>query len=234
MMTEGLRAIRCGNCGVTTLHLSSILRQVCAHLPESSTETERINYCCPKCKHLRHAWIPSEIYRADPQNLAAPIADTIPFLAAIECDGGSNPSCASVFAPMRRGTGLTQAIDHLRASIVDTAIRSPEGLLPMIPCDAITDVGSIPTVSTDNCLKAAHGQPLMSDPRVPIMRFIAVDGYGRAHAEEVQGCEEGAHRCGLACRASSGLPRGLGPLRPRGAYRRCRQGQGHGACRHAG
>jgi hypothetical protein len=94
-----------------------------------------------------------------------------------------------------------------------------------------------PAVSTDNYLRAsACGCRLMGEagPALPIVSSIAVDGYGHVHAEKVQGREEGAQRCGLACRASSGLPRGLGACRPRGAYRRCRQGQGHGACRHAG
>lgn len=129
-----MKEIHCGYCGTPTLHPLPTLRKICGHLPESSTETERIDYCCPQCNHLRHTWIPGESIPVDSQNQAEPYEDTVPFLIAIECDGENCRSRVSVFAPMKSGTDWNQAKDRVRNSVVDAAIRCSEGHLPIVPC----------------------------------------------------------------------------------------------------
>ena len=132
------KPIRCENCGKPTQHPLSILRQICAHLPESTMEIERINYCCPWCNHLRHAWIPAESVQVDFGNQSQAPSDTIPFLIAIECAGKNCLARVSVFAPMKLAnvsTSPIQARDQVRNWRVDAKVRCPEGHPPMIPCE---------------------------------------------------------------------------------------------------
>jgi len=67
---------------------------------------------------------------------------------------------------------------------------------------------------------------------VPIVSSIAVDGYGHVHGEDVQGREEGAHRCGLAQAGSHEIwAHAEHEARIIVAGKDTPE---HGACRHAG
>lgn len=130
-----LRVLTCKYCGVQTAHRASILRQICAHLPESSIETERINYRCPRCKHLQRVWLPWDGGRGAQQNETTPLADTIPYLAAILCDEQSCDTHISVFAPMEPETEQSRATGHLRASVVDEDVSCSMGSRCRIPVE---------------------------------------------------------------------------------------------------
>lgn len=140
-----MKKICCGHCCKPTLHPLTTLRQICGHLPESAMETERIDYCCPLCSHLQHAWIPGESIQVDPQNLAEHREDTLPFLIAIECAERSCRSRVVVFAPMSIETSPSQAKDRVQDWVVDETVRCPEGHPPIVPCV----IAGIKTISED-------------------------------------------------------------------------------------
>lgn len=129
-----MKEIHCGHCGKPTWHPLSTLQKICGHLPQLAMETERINYCCPHCNQLRHAWIPGKSTQVDPQTLSEHHEDTIPFLIAIECAEKSCQSRIAVFAPMKVGTDYVQAKDRVLGWIVDEEVKCPGGFPPTVPC----------------------------------------------------------------------------------------------------
>src|SRR5438128_4725161 len=128
-----MKEICCGNCKRPTRHLLSTVQQMCAHLPESAMETEQINYACPECKHLGHAWIPGASISVELQNPTAHPDGTVSFLIAIECAEKNCQSRIAVFAPMKHGTDSLQARGRLQGWIDDGEIRCAKGYPPMKP-----------------------------------------------------------------------------------------------------
>jgi hypothetical protein len=137
MAPVAMKLVLCASCRETTQHPLPILQQICAHLPESATETERINYCCPYCNHLGHAWIPGKSTQLDPESRSEALADTVPFQVAIECAERSCRSRVEVFAPMMQndvGTNLALARDRVKDWIVSSAVSCQGEHCVLTPC----------------------------------------------------------------------------------------------------
>ncbi|MGO9319434.1 MAG: hypothetical protein ACLQBY_01330 [Solirubrobacteraceae bacterium] len=122
----------------------------------------------------------------------------------------------------------------LADDIVDCSPSKPAGYTKLSGSARMTTGSAQRTVlSTGNCLRVLRSQ------------LIAA---GRAAMNEVRGrlevavqhkrievCTVGPHDGPqVVVHANLRKEVGLGPSRPRGAYRRCWPGQGHGACRHPG
>src|SRR5437899_10689589 len=50
-------------------------------------ETEQINYACPECNHLGHAWIPGASIPVELENPTTHPDGTVSFFITIECAG---------------------------------------------------------------------------------------------------------------------------------------------------